>query len=282
MTDDPLAHLAARALEGDGEALEALCRALEGPLFRLAIRVLGRREDARDATQEALIEIVTHLSQFRAESRLSTWAYTVATRRFLRERRRWGQRRASADLADLIRAGLSATSPSDVPEGEVRVLARETRLQCTQAMLDCLSLEERMALVLAEVLGASDELGAELCGVRPATYRKRLSRARGKLEPILRSLCGLADPTSPCSCPRQARAKQLAGLERRAWTRLPVIDDAATILAADRLGEVQRLGAVLAIDPPIAPPEDLWNAVRARLPTLLGADGEKGEDPCSN
>ncbi len=73
---DPHAALAERALAGDRAALEQLCRQLQGPLFRLALRVLGEVEEASDATQEVLIKLVTHLSQFRGESRLLTWAYS--------------------------------------------------------------------------------------------------------------------------------------------------------------------------------------------------------------
>jgi DNA-directed RNA polymerase specialized sigma24 family protein len=40
--------------------------------------MLWNREDAEDATQEILIRIVTHLSQFGFRSRLKTWAYRLA------------------------------------------------------------------------------------------------------------------------------------------------------------------------------------------------------------
>ena len=43
------------------------------------------------------------------------------------------------------------------------LLQRETRLGCTSAMLQCLSPEERLAVVLSKMLGADDELGARLC-----------------------------------------------------------------------------------------------------------------------
>ena len=204
--DEPLTPLVERALAGDRSALELLCRGLQGPLFRLALRILGDPADASDATQEILLQIVTHLSQFRGESRILTWAYTVATRQLLRARSTRARERRVEIVAARIGQGLAITEPTSAPEGDARLLERETRLGCTTAMLECLSLEERLAIVLAEMLGADDVLGAELCEVEPTVYRKRLSRARQKLRPILEDLCGLARSGAPCSCPRQARA----------------------------------------------------------------------------
>jgi hypothetical protein len=54
---------ARRAIDGDRDALERLVRALQGDIYRLALRMLCNREDAEDATQEILVRIVTRLSQ---------------------------------------------------------------------------------------------------------------------------------------------------------------------------------------------------------------------------
>jgi RNA polymerase sigma factor (sigma-70 family) len=270
--DDPLAPLADRALAGDRLALERLCRELQGPIFRLALRTLGQVADASDATQEILLQVITHLSQFRGESRLLTWAYAVASRHLLRSRRRLVRSRSIEQLEGHIRQGLAITEPASVPEGDSALLRRETCLGCTTAMLGCLSLEERLAIVLAELLGADDELGARLCAVSPATYRKRLSRARQKLRPILEDLCGLTRADAPCSGARQARAKQIAGLPASAPVRLPVLDEPAARQAIDGFGVLRRIGPIFSLDPLHAPPEDLWAELRRRLPGVLGEE----------
>lgn len=267
---DPLGQLAERALSGDRAALELLCRELQGPLFRLALRIVGKPEPARDATQEVLLQVVTHLSQFRGESRLLTWAYTIATRHFLRSRSKLARERGVEALEGQIRLGLHVTEPSSAPEGDARLLERETRLGCTSAMLACLSREERVAVVLVEVLGADDELGARLCETSAATFRKRLSRARQKLRPILEDLCGLARSEAPCSCSRQARAKQIGGFTSTTYGHLPLVDEPTVARAMEGLGALRRLGPVFAVEPLVAPPEDLWEALRRRLPVVLG------------
>lgn len=195
----------------------------------------------------------------------------MATRHLLRARSTRARERRVEIVASCIEQGLSITEPTSAPEGDARLLERETRLGCTTAMLACLSLEERMAIVLAEMLGADDVLGAELCEVDGAVYRKRLSRARQKLRPILEDLCGLASSGAPCSCPRQARAKQIAGIASSTFTRLPVVDAEAVQRATEGLGALRRLGPVFAIAPLVDPPKDLWEELRRRLPTVLGA-----------
>lgn len=268
---DPLADLAARALDGDLRATDELCRALQTPLYRLAVRLLHDTEDARDATQEALLQVVMHLSTFRRDSALMTWAYSIALRHFLRSRRKRDRTQSRLLLELKIRAGLLITSPSAPTDAERAVERRETCFGCTRAMLQCLTLDERATIVLAEILGADDALGAKLCGVTDATYRKRLSRARTKLRPIVEELCGLTHESNPCTCERQTRAKQLVGM--KAPVRLPLVTDGAVVDAAERLGEVRRWGVALAGPAAIVAPEDLWARVREKLGGVLDERG---------
>jgi RNA polymerase sigma factor (sigma-70 family) len=281
-TDDVLAPLAARVLEGGPDALDALerlCKALQGPLYRLALRTMGHPEDAADATQEVLLLVVSHLSQFRGDSRLLTWAYTIATRHLLRgraaQRSLPGRTVSLSDdrsggidaLASRIEAGLTITAIGDRPDAandaERALRVRETRLACTQAMLNTLTVEERMAIVLNEVLGADDALAARLCEIEPPTFRKRLSRARAKLRPVLENLCGLANADAPCRCDRIACAKQRAGVAPGPWASLQTDD--RVVEATDQLGALRDLGAVFAWAPPPAPPERIWHELKTRM-----------------
>ena len=266
---DPLADLAARALQGDRAALELICKELQGPLFRLALRVLGRPADASDATQEILLLVATHLSQFRGESRMLTWAFTIGTRHLLRSRRKLARERSVEVLERTIRGGLSVTEPTSSPAGDVRVLERETSLGCTNAMLACLTVEDRVALVLDE-LGADDALGARLCDVTEVAFRKRVSRARQKLLPILEDLCGLARTTAPCTCERQAFAKQAAGVETSTFRHLPVVDAGELQRTTDGLGALRRMGPVFGRSATVGAPEEIWGELKRRLPLLLG------------
>jgi|SRR5215472_3007876 len=77
---------AKRAQQGDQLAVEELVARIQGKVYGLALRTLWHPEDARDATQEILLRVVTHLVTFRGESRFSSWVYRIAANHLLRFR----------------------------------------------------------------------------------------------------------------------------------------------------------------------------------------------------
>jgi RNA polymerase sigma factor (sigma-70 family) len=250
-------------------ARNALLGALQGRVYGLALRMLGHPQDAEDASQEILVQIATHLSQFRGQSQLSTWAYRIAARHLVRFRRSRAETAAMEvqQVAGAIDLGLAATQPHALPEGDARLLEEEVRLTCTQAMLLCLSRHERIAYLLGQVLGADDETGARICGISAQAFRQRLSRARRTLEPLLAERCGLANPDNPCSCRRQAAAKQLLGPIKVRLAALPREAESVT-RANEQLRGLNHAGHVFAIHPPIAAPEALWRRICAAVPDL--------------
>jgi hypothetical protein len=74
--------------DGDCDALTALVQEPRHLTCRLALRFVGHLDDAKDATQESLIRIVTRLGNFERRSKFTTWAYTVGLRRLLGTRQR--------------------------------------------------------------------------------------------------------------------------------------------------------------------------------------------------
>ncbi|HLY36505.1 MAG TPA: RNA polymerase sigma factor [Candidatus Binatia bacterium] len=271
MTDETLEALAARAVAGDRAALGAICAALQEPIYGLAMRMLGHPQDAEDASQEILVQIATYLSQFQGRSSLLTWAYRIAARHLVRVRKSRAEAAARevADVAVAIDMGLAMTTAQSLPEGDARVLEEEVRLTCTQAMLLALSRPERIAYILGVVLGADDRTGARICGVSREAFRQRLSRGRKALEPLLAERCGLADAKNPCSCARQAAAKQTLGPIRLRFAALPRVSGRVA-RAVDQLRGLNRAGHVFAIDPPLAAPEEVWRRICAAVPDLMG------------
>src|SRR5207245_715385 len=75
--------LVARAQSGDLEALEALYRAFETPVYNLALRVLRRPEDAEDVLQETFLEVVRSINQYRGEGHLWGWIRQIAASKAL-------------------------------------------------------------------------------------------------------------------------------------------------------------------------------------------------------
>ena len=276
-TDAPvdLDELATRAGDGDKEALTALVQHLQHPMYRLALRFLGHPEDARDASQEILIRIVTHLGSFEHRSKFTTWAYTVATRSLLRTKQRTVEASVQGPerFAAFLDAGMGDVDPT-VEEAEYRLLCEEVRISCTYGMLLCIPRPQRAAYLLADVVGLTDVEGAEVLDCSRAAFRQRVSRARRTLRYVIDNRCGLVDPANPCRCGRQIAASEEAGILRR--DHLPLAEHPREEVrvwiepVARQLDEVMAIGDLYRFDR-FAAPAALWDDLQRRFPALLAA-----------
>jgi len=197
-----LRRLAFAAGEGDSAALERVIAAVRDDIYRLALRMLWHPEDAEDATQEALIRVMTRIGSYRGEAAFSTWAYRVAANHILN----WRQGRVErenltfAAFAEQLHDGLEDPDPA-TPDAEL--LAHEVRLGCTLGMLLCLDRNHRLAYVLTDVFQLSSSDAAFISGVTPAALRKRASRARTQLREFVGEHCGLVNRSAACRCDRR-------------------------------------------------------------------------------
>jgi RNA polymerase sigma factor (sigma-70 family) len=221
MTSHPDAseeHLAAwvrAAAAGDRAAAHKVLRAIEDRVYRLALRMLGHPQDAEDAAQEILVIVLTHLGSFRGESSFSTWVWRIAARR-LAEVKRGRRETDSFEALEERLTGFreSAHALPVLPDAESAVFAHEVRLRCTEAMILSLDRQARIAYLLGDIFNLSGDEAAAVLEIDPATYRKRLARARERLYEFMRQRCGVFDPANACQCERVAAGASVCGLLR--------------------------------------------------------------------
>jgi len=77
-----------RALTGDPDAFGEIVQRWERRIFALAFGMLGREEDARDATQETFLAAFRNLRGFRGEARVSSWLHRIAVNQCITRQRR--------------------------------------------------------------------------------------------------------------------------------------------------------------------------------------------------
>ena len=254
--------LVTRAADGDGEAMSEIVRALEIPIYGIANRMLLDRSDAEDATQEALLRIVTRLAQFRGDSAFSTWAYRIAVRRILdfREQRaaaaRFTEAEFAADLAD-------GRDDQAVERAEDAILHQQLKVACSHAMLHLLDGDHRIAYVLGEIVGLSSAEAAEILEIEPATFRKRQSRARATLIGFLGKHCGVVNEAAPCRCHR--RLDRAIVLGRVSRDRLEVDSGGLPELRRQlaTISELQRVTAFYRDEPELAVKRDFVASIRS-------------------
>jgi RNA polymerase sigma factor (sigma-70 family) len=193
------------AQAGDKQALETILAGTQNQIHALARRILVNPEDAKEATQEILILVLTKLSTFRGDSAFSTWVYRVAVRYLLTTKKI-----RDRDLGltfDMFAADLETGLVADPPKApDDALMLNELRVSCTMAMLLCLKMDLRLAYVLGDIFELDHGEASEILELAPATYRKRLSRARADVEAFTSRRCGVVNVTAKCSCPRRLPA----------------------------------------------------------------------------
>lgn len=267
-----LEELVERAAGGSREALDAVVRAVQDDVYGLALRMLWHPDDAADAAQEILIKIITRLGSFRGESAFRTWCFRVAANHLATVRASRAERRAVSfeDLSDQL---------AEVPEGpaaeartgpEALLLEQEVKLGCTLGILLCLDRPHRLAFIVGDILGLSGDEGALVTEIAPATYRKRLSRARERMRGFLGEHCGILRPEAPCRCARQVGPNLASGRlqpGRLLFSGHPERPPEARALHA-RTEELEELHATVQLyrsHPDYAAPESLARFVRELL-----------------
>src|SRR5258708_30129525 len=246
-----------RAAGGNREALESLIEGIQDKVYGLALRMLWHPEDAKDATQDILLRVVTHLSIFRADSAFFTWVYRIAANHLVdcRRSRLETQMISFDEFGKDLEEGLT-----EAPKTDDFLLYQEIRIGCTLGMLSCLDRPHRIAYILGDVLEMNSTEAAEVVAVEPATFRKRLERARRSIVNFMKKRCGLANSQNACRC--RKRVKRAIDLKRVNPDQLLFANDQKnarefpTVLTKIReLEEMQRAVALYRTHPDYTMPD---------------------------
>jgi RNA polymerase sigma factor (sigma-70 family) len=195
--------LVQKAILGDKTALTELIKSVENLIYNLSIKILWHPQDAEDASQEVLIRVITNLKSYKGESKFSTWVYRLATNHLLTILQKNKKQLNFVDLSNELEQGISDFSSFEKNDGEQNLLIQEMKIGCTNGMLQCLDFDTRISYILGDVLGFDSNEGSYIQNIKPATFRKRLSRARNKLFTFMNINCGIVKSSNNCHCKKQ-------------------------------------------------------------------------------
>jgi RNA polymerase sigma-70 factor (ECF subfamily) len=158
-----------RAVSGDAEAFGELVRRWERRIFALTYGILGREDDARDATQETFLAAFRNLRGFRGEAKVSSWLHRIAVNQCLTRQRRAKVRKESAleDSPETEFAAAVEGSPDSVVEGWERTAA-------VRRALNGLPLDLRQIVVMKEFEELTFREIAEALDLPVSTVKSRL------------------------------------------------------------------------------------------------------------
>jgi RNA polymerase sigma-70 factor (ECF subfamily) len=194
--------LLAAARQGDAVALEALLVRYQPHLYRFGLRMCGNEDDAGDVAQESLISMARSLRDFRGESSVSSWLYTIARRFCIKKRRRGKFAPAREESLDAPGIDVAQRLADPAPSPEQTATNRELQQALTRA-IDRLEPGQREVLVLRDIEGLSAPEVAKVLGTSIDAVKSRLHRARvavrHALAPLLDRRGG--EPPGDSTCP---------------------------------------------------------------------------------
>jgi len=166
-----------RILAGDRRAFEPLVRRHERRVFRVTLAVLGNSEDAEEAMQDTFVKAFRHLSQFRKESRFTTWLTRIAVNDAIQKR---NARKNFVPLAEAETAAEQFTPKRYEPwkSNPEQLYGKQEIHRFVEQAIQSLPEIYREAFVLRDVEELSAEEAAEVLGIKVPALKTRLLRAR--------------------------------------------------------------------------------------------------------
>jgi RNA polymerase sigma factor, sigma-70 family len=169
-----------RALTGDADAFGEIVRRWERRIFALAYGMLGREEDARDATQETFLAAFRNLRGFRGEAKVSSWLHRIAVNQCI-TRQRQSRVRSEAALDDEQEKD-AASFAMPVHYSPLRVVEGRQETAAVRRAINSLPIELRQVVIMKEFEELTFREIAEVLELPLSTVKSRLYTAMKQLQ----------------------------------------------------------------------------------------------------
>jgi RNA polymerase sigma-70 factor (ECF subfamily) len=170
-----------QARGGELEAFNQLVVVYQDYLFALVVRVVGDRETAADAVQEAFFSAYRNLDRFRGDS-FRSWLTRIALNAAT-DVLRLRKRKPADPFPEWEDDAWQPPAPeSDSPERQAMLRMRSHALV---AALNQITHDQRTAIVLYDVEGYDYQEIADMTGVSLGTVKSRIHRGRLALRDLL-------------------------------------------------------------------------------------------------
>lgn len=170
-------ELISQVLSGDQQAYAGLVNRYKNYVFTLALRFTKNREDAEEVSQDIFIKAYRALSDFRGESKFSTWLYTIVNTTcitFLRKKRlevHSLDNEKVFEAADNMDSGMRAN-----------MVEQKSRVSMVNQAIKMLSTDDAEVITLFYKGEQTLDEIAQILRIETNTAKVRLHRARARLK----------------------------------------------------------------------------------------------------
>ena len=165
-----------QARAGGEAAYEQLYRWFERPVFTLALRICGNREDAGEVLQNTMLKMFDHLKDYRGESPFWSWLRQIAVNEALLRLRK--QKRLVCEIG---------MEEDDLPEAQAPPPSSAADAALLRRALNTLPANTRSVLWLYHAEGYTHEEIARLMERTPSFSKSQLARGTRRLRALLQN-----------------------------------------------------------------------------------------------
>src|SRR5829696_8945500 len=169
-----------RALTGDADAFGEIVRRWERRIFALTYGMLGREEDARDATQETFLSAFRNLRGFRGDAKVSSWLHRIAVNQCISRQRRSKIRSESA--LDDEHENNESSFATPVSYSPAHVVEGRQETEAVRRAVNSLPIELRQVVVMKEFEELTFREIADALDLPLSTVKSRLYTAMKQLQ----------------------------------------------------------------------------------------------------
>lgn len=169
-----------KAKAGDTAAFRQLVQVYQSYLYSIAYRYLGAVHEAEDAVQETFVKTWKNLSQYRAETKFSTWLYRVLINHCLDIRKQsvFRARQSLVDIETTDDVSAYTTPFTELAQAEVNL--------AIQQAAEALTGKQKMVFVLRDLEGLEPAEVCQLLGMDETQVKSNLYYARKKMYELLK------------------------------------------------------------------------------------------------
>ena len=165
--------------ESNIEAFEELVRTYDQKLYRVALRLTGNPDEAKDLAQEALLRAYRAFDKFRIGTSFEKWLFRIASNLYIDKLRKYGKYRfESLDEPIQTKDGYVEKVLPDRTANPEDIAEQNELAEKIQAALQSLPINYRMAVVLYDLEGFSYEEISGILECSIGTVRSRIHRGR--------------------------------------------------------------------------------------------------------
>lgn len=170
-------EIISKVLKGDHSAYAGLVNRYQDYVFTLTLRIIKNREDAEEIAQDVFIKAYKYLSDFRGESKFTTWLYTIVNNTcisFLRKKK--------LDIRSLDNEQVFEAADNRDSGMRANMIEQKSKLAMVNDAIRLLSPDDAQIITLFYKAEQSLEETAQVLGIETNAAKVRLFRARTRLK----------------------------------------------------------------------------------------------------